>query len=39
VEGIRTQLTDPPDDLDHDVAAFIEDLAARDLLTLEPAEN
>jgi hypothetical protein len=34
IEGVRSQLTDPPASLRSDVEAFIDDLAGRDLLTV-----
>jgi hypothetical protein len=34
VEGLRSQLTDTPADLEADVEAFVQDLLERDLLTV-----
>jgi hypothetical protein len=36
VDGLGSLLTDTPADLEADVAAFVEDLLERDLLTLSP---
>lgn len=36
VEGLQSQLTGSPADLEADVEAFVQDLVERDLLTLSP---
>lgn len=36
VEGLGSQLTDTPDDLEADIEAFVKDLLERDLLILSP---
>jgi hypothetical protein len=34
IDGLRSQLEDPPDELSADISEFLEDLAARDLVSL-----
>lgn len=39
VDAVRARLTDPPDALEADITAFIEDLVERDLLKLSEASG
>lgn len=39
VDAVREQVEDPPADLTEDVAAFLTELEARDLITLEDGDD